>query len=219
MNLPHQDLNLVIGLGIIIGAIQCFFGYRIFKIVLGLTGFIVGGVLAASIGYEMSQKEVVALLSGLAGGVIGAALMVALYFVGVFLIGAFLGGVVGVALFATAGINPELVVLLILGVIGGVVALIFQKFMIIVSTAFVGAWNVVFGIAYFVTGTIDPTNVEGLFRAGGTQPYVILLCWIALGIVGVIVQYKSTPVKKTQAQPTAVPDGDKCPAQSPTSKQ
>jgi len=139
MNLPHQDLNLVIGLGIIIGAIQCFFGYRLFKFVLGLTGFIVGGVLAASIGYEMSQKEVVALLSGLVGGVIGAALMVALYFVGVFLIGAFLGGVVGVALFATAGINPELAVLLILGVIGGVVALIFQKFMIIVSTAFIGA--------------------------------------------------------------------------------
>jgi len=188
------------------------------EIVLGLTGFILGGVLAASIGYEASQKEVVALLSALVGGVIGAALTVALYFVGVFLIGAFLGGVVGVALFATVGNNPEPVVLLILGVVGGVVALIFQKLMIIVSTAFVGAWNVVFGIAYFVTGTIDPTNVEGLFRTRGTQLYIILLCWIALGIVGAIVQYQLTPAKRTPAQLAAGADGDKCGARPPTSE-
>jgi hypothetical protein len=209
MNLGHEQLNLVLGLGIIIGTIQCFFGYRLFKIVLGLTGFLFGAVLAANIGYAMSQKEVVALLSGLVGGFIGAALLVGLYFVGVFLIGALLGAVVGAALFATAGSNPEPVVLLILGVIGGVVACIFQKFMIIVSTAFVGAWSVVLGIAHFVTGTIDPTNAEGLFRAGGTQLWIMLLCWMALGIVGVLVQYKSAPAKKTQSLPSAVPDGEK----------
>ena len=39
----HQDvLNVIIWLSILVGALQCFFGYRIFKIILGLTGFFIG---------------------------------------------------------------------------------------------------------------------------------------------------------------------------------
>jgi hypothetical protein len=196
MHLPQDVLNMIIGLGIIVGAIQCFFGYRIFKFILGLTGFILGGAICAAIGYAIFQKEVIALLAGLVGGIIGAALIVVLYLIGIFLIGAFLGGVLGTALFAVAGHNPEPAVILILAVIVGVIALIFQKFMIIVSTGFWGAWSVVMGIAYFTTGAVDPTSIERFFRSGGGQLYAILLCWIVLGIVGVIVQFKSAPVKE-----------------------
>jgi len=215
MSIPQDVLNVIIGLGILVGAIQCFFGYRIFKFILGLTGFLVGGALAAAIGYALSQEEAVALLAGLVGGFIGAALMVALYFIGIFLIGAFLGGVLGAVLFAVAGSNPEPAVLLILAVIAGVVALVFQKFMIIISTGFGGAWSIVIGIAYFTTGAIDPTNIERLFRSGGSHLYAIVLCWLALGIVGVIVQYKLIPTEEAEARPSAPPDGEKRAALSP----
>ena len=189
-----QDYReIIIGLGILVGAIQCFYGYRIFKFILGLIGFLVGGAIAGALGFSISQDEIVALLAGLVGGFIGAALMIALYFIGIFLIGAFLGGVIGYVLYASAGNSPEAAVVLILAVITGVIALIFQKFMIIVSTGFGGAWGVVFGIAYFLTDTIDPTNLEQMFRARGSQLYAIVLCWLALGIVGVIVQYKFAP--------------------------
>jgi hypothetical protein len=57
-----------------------------------------------------------------------------------------------------------------------VIALTFQKFMIIVSTGFWGAWSVV-------------TNIERFFRSGGGQLYAIFLCWLALGFAGVIVQF------------------------------
>jgi hypothetical protein len=188
MHLPQNVLHIIIGFGIIVGAIQCFFGYRIFKFVLGLTGFILGFAICAAIGYTISQKEVIALLAGLAGGFIGATLIVFLYFIGIFLIGAFLGGVLGAALFTGAGYNPEPAVLIILAIIVGVIALIFQKIMIIVSTGFGGAWSVVTGIAYFTTGAIDPTNIEKFFRSEGSKRYAILVCWLALGLVGVIVQ-------------------------------
>jgi hypothetical protein len=216
MDLPRDVLDVIIGLSILVGAVQCFFGYRIFKFILGLTGFLVGGALAGAIGYAISHEEVAALLAGLVGGFVGAALMVALYFVGVFLIGAFLGGVLGAVLFAAAGSNPEPAVLLILGVIAGVVALIFQKFLIIVSTAFGGSWYIVTGIAYFTTGAINATNFERLFRSRGSHLYAILLCWLALGIVGVIVQYKSVQSKGEKAQPSAAPDGEKRAALFPT---
>ena len=198
MELPQDTLNVIIGLSILFGAVQCFFGYRIFKIILGLMGFLIGGVLAAAMGFAVSEQAIIALVSGLVGGIIGAALMVVLYFVGIFLIGAFLGGVLGTVLFAVAETYPEPVVLLILAVITGVIALIFQKFMIIVATGFGGAWSVVTGIAYFTTGAIDPTNLESMFRADGSQLYIIVLCWIALGTVGVVVQYLSAPPPKEE---------------------
>jgi hypothetical protein len=207
MDLARDVLNIIIGLTILVGAIQCFFGYRFFKLILGLLGFLAGGVLAGALGYHISQQEAVVLLAGLAGGFIGAGLMVALYFFGIFLVGAFLGGVLGTVLFALAESNPEPAVLLILAVIAGIAAMIFQKFMIIVSTGFGGAWSVVAGTAYFTTGAIDPPNIELLFRAGGSHLYMVVLCWLALGVIGVIVQYKSAPVKEEEAKPTAAPAG------------
>lgn len=194
MYLPQDVINVIIGFGIIIGAIECFFGYRIFKVILGLVGFLLGGSLAASIGYTVFQQQTVALLAGLIGGLIGASLMVVLFFIGIFLIGAFLGVVLGSVFFAAAGNNPGPVVLLILAVIAGVMALIFKKFMIIVSTGFGGAWSVVTGITHF-TGSIDLTNFDRPFISTGSQIYVIILCWLVLGILGMIVQYRSAPTK------------------------
>ena len=196
MDLPQDVLHFIIGLSILVGTIQCFFGYRIFKIVLGLTGFLVGGALGGAIGFEVAQEEIVALVAGLLGGLIGAALLVVLYFIGIFLMGAFLGGLLGAVMFALAESSAEPALLLILAVIAGVIALIFQKLMIIVSTGFGGAWSVVTGIAYFTTGAIDPTHLEELSRSGRSHLYAIVLCWISLGIVGVVVQYKSPPPQR-----------------------
>lgn len=209
MKLPNDILSLILGIGIPVGAIYCFLGYRIFKFILGLTGFILIGAAAGGIGYALSHQEAIALLTGLAGGLIGAALMVALYYVGVFIVGAILGGVLGVVLSGAAGSSPEPAVLLILAIIGGVVALIIQKFMIILSTSFGGAGSIVLGIAFFTTGAVDPANINRLFRSGGILLYAILLCWLALGIAGVIVQYKTVPTKEKKTKPPAEAEEDK----------
>lgn len=207
MQLPQDIIDIIIGLSIIIGAIQCFFGYRIFKVILGFIGFILGGTITAAFVFGIYHQKIIALLTGLIGGFIGSALMVALYFIGIFLIGAFLGMVLGAALFA-AGNNPEPAVLLILGVIAGVIALIFQKFMIIVSTGFVGAWSVVAGIAHFC-GLIDLTNIDKLSRSAGSRIDALLFCWLALGLFGVFVQYKSAQAKEKEGQKSVAPNGEK----------
>jgi hypothetical protein len=186
MYLPQYMINIIIGLSIPVGAVQCFFGYRIFRFILGLTGFLFGGSLACVVAYIISQEELVALLAGIIGGFIGAALMSALYFIGIFLIGAFLGGVMGTALFAVAKSSPNLSVLFILAVIAGVITLIFQKSMIIISTGFGGAWSMVIGIAYFIA----PANLERMFGPNGIYLYTIVLSWLALGMIGVFVQHK-----------------------------
>jgi len=200
MDLPQDMLNMLIGLGILLGALQCFSGYRIFKAILGFMGFLLGGAVAGAIGFAISEEPLVALIAGIIGGVIGAALLVALYFVGVFCVGAFLGVVLATVVSAAGQSEPQPVVLAIAGLVGGVIALALQKVMIVLATAFGGAWNVAFGIAYFATDAIDPKNIEQFFRSGGTLLYMVLLGWLLLGIVGVVVQYRTLPEEKAPAK-------------------
>ena len=195
MHLPQNVLNVIVGCGIIVGAIQCFMGYRIFKIVLGLTGFILGGAGATVLGFAVFQNIAIAILAGLASGLLGAALVVALYFVGVFLTGAFLGGLVGTVLWAGAGITPQPVILLGFAVVAGALALAFRKLMLIVSTGFGGAWSVVTGIAYFTTRAPDFHDIARFFHSAASPIAVPLVCWLALGLAGVIVQYGSRSMK------------------------
>ena len=142
-------LDVLVLADILIGAFECFFGYRFFKVLLALTGFAIGGAMAGGIGYAISGQQGAALLYALIGGIVGAILLYALYFVGVFLIGALFGLVIGEILNTFSHTSSSSAVLLILAVIGGVAALLFQKFVIILSTSFGGAWSVVSGIAHF----------------------------------------------------------------------
>src|SRR5438046_6000289 len=90
--LPHSyelpaAILLVLG-----GALSCFAGFRLFKIVLGLYGFVLGAMLASSaMGATNSTGMVVA---ALVGGVCGAVVLMFAYFVGIALVGAGLGALV-----------------------------------------------------------------------------------------------------------------------------
>ena len=90
--LPHAyelpaAILLVLG-----GAISCFAGYRLFKIVLGIYGFILGAMLASStIGAAHTTGLIVA---ALVGGVVGGLILVFAYFIGIALVGAGLGALV-----------------------------------------------------------------------------------------------------------------------------
>jgi len=196
MDLQQGVLNVILGLIILVGALQCFFGYRIFKFILGLTGFLIGGLLAGAIGGTFSQELVFVLMTAIAGGLIGAFLMVAMYFVGVFLIGAMFGGILGAVIYAIAEMNPDPVALLLLAVISGILSLIIQKFMIIISTGFGGAMVVVVGMALFITNTVSLSHPEQMMRTGESHMYAILLSWLALGLTGVFVQYRSASREK-----------------------
>ena len=67
------------------GIVACFFGYRLFKFVLGIFGFILGALAASSI--WGSSDTVYMVLAALLGGIVGGLLLLAAYFVGVALVG------------------------------------------------------------------------------------------------------------------------------------
>jgi uncharacterized membrane protein YccC len=62
------------------GALACFFGYRLFRIVLGVYGFILGALVGSSIAGPADPLHM--LLAAVIGGLVGALLLNLGYFVG-----------------------------------------------------------------------------------------------------------------------------------------
>src|SRR5437660_5144429 len=131
---PAAALFLVIG-----GAIACFAGYRLFRTVLAIYGFILGALMASSL--MGSTNTIGMILAAIVGGVIGAVILTFAYFVGIALIGAGLGALVAhVAWTGLRPTDPPAVVIIVMAILGAIGATVLQRYIIIVGTAVVGAW-------------------------------------------------------------------------------
>jgi len=71
------------------GVISCFFGYRLFRTVLAIFGFVLGGMLVSSV-FGVSNTTMM-LVAWVLGGLVGAFILIFAYFPGVALAGAAIG--------------------------------------------------------------------------------------------------------------------------------
>jgi hypothetical protein len=198
-----DNLTLIVTalFAIVFGAVSCFFGYRIFRVVLSIIGFIIGASIGLSLTAESAQLTQI--LAAMAGGAIGAIVMNALYFLGVVIAGALLGALAVNLFLAALGVEPNVIFLIIGAVAGGAVALILNKLTIILSTAFSGASAIVYGASLLVPslGGFDPLGALSRIGAERGEPSVILLvAWIILGVVGVGVQYRASEAAEEEEQ-------------------
>jgi hypothetical protein len=127
------------------GLLACFAGYRVFRVVLGIYGFILGVLVTSSI--VGTEHTLWTILASLGGGLIGAAILILAYFVGVALIGAGLGAGLANVIWAGIGGEPHVIVVIVLAIAGALAALALQRYVIIIATAFGGAQTVVVGAA------------------------------------------------------------------------
>jgi hypothetical protein len=199
--LPHSYELPVALLLVLGGALSCFAGYKLFKITLAIYGFIIGAMLASSM--MGSSNTTGMLVSGLVGGLCGAAILVFAYFVGIALIGAGLGALVahvGWSWFRAA--DPPAALIIALAILGALGAMMLQRYVIIVSTAFAGGWTILLGVMAImerssVTARPRGDNVFILYpttTAGG--PPWMPVAWIVIGVVGTAVQLGITGRKK-----------------------
>ena len=199
--LPHSyefpaAILLVLG-----GALAWSAGYRLFRVVLAIYGFIFGAMLASSVmGISNTAGMVVA---ALVSGLIGAAILVFAYFVGIALVGAGLGAfVVHVGWSQWAAGDPPAVLVIGLSIAGAASAMLLQRYVIIVGTAFGGAWTMIVGglalagerSAARALTSADVWILYPLTPAAGQR--WIPMAWIALGLMGVTVQLRVTGRKR-----------------------
>ena len=174
------------------GIVATFFGYRLFRIVLAFAGFVVGGFAASSIfGMSDTMSMIVAFV---AGGLIGAGILIAAYFVGVALIGAALGAFIANLAFAAGDRDPHFLVVVFLAIAGAAVSMYLQRYFIIIGTGFGGAWTMIVGALALMGDRIAQAaaaaqNVWVMYPmnpAPGQQ--WVPFAWLALGAIGTGVQ-------------------------------
>lgn len=183
-----------------IGLIECFFGYRILRFLLGVLGFIAGAVIFGSMGYELSGgSELISIAAGIAGGLAGAFIMYTLYIVGVFAIGAALGFMTASYIFGILNSDPMTIVLIASAAFGGILAAVLQKPMLILATAFGGSYAAVASISYLILRNFDPLDPEFLNTLGEDQLYRMAIIWFGLGVFGFVVQLMTLPRKEEPA--------------------
>ena len=173
------------------GVIACFYGYRLFRIVLAIFGFIIGALAASSL--VGASETVPMMVAAVVGGLIGAGLLVAAYYFGVALIGAGLGALVAHLAFSAGGQEPGLLAVVLSSVVGAVAAVYLQRYFIIVGTAFGGAWTMIVG-AMALRGTPEAVAASArdvwvvypLDPAPGQE--WVQIAWIVIGVIGAGVQ-------------------------------
>lgn len=177
---------------IIGGAIACFAGYRFFKAVLAIYGFILGALMASSMmGVGNGVGMIVA---ALIGGLIGAVVLVLAYFVGIALVGAGLGALVVHQLwFWIKPGDPPALIVIIAALIGAALAMVVQRYVIIVGTAFGGAWTLIVGLMNAlstrgITRLSSSTEVWILYPQSAPGERWAPIAWLILGVIGVAVQ-------------------------------
>jgi hypothetical protein len=191
---------VVITLG---GLLACFAGYRLFRLTLGVFGFIAGVFVVTS---QMAPAGTMTLvMAGLVGGVLGGLLMVVAYFMGVGLIGAGLAALVLNVGWRFVGGEPPTLVLVIVCVIGALLALSVVRSVVIAGTSLAGSWTLIVG-ALALMGDKAAMHAASagdvwVFYPLDPMParwwYTVL--WVALAVIGATVQFatsKSTMKKK-----------------------
>jgi hypothetical protein len=173
------------------GLLACFAGYRVFRVVLGIYGFILGALLATSI--VGTEKAMLTVAAAIGGGLAGALLLIAAYFVGVALIGAGLGAGLANLIWAAIGGEPHVLVVIVLAIAGALAALALQRYVIIIATAFGGAQTVVVGAAALMgsraAAEAAARTVYSVYPLNPMPETTLdLVAMLVLGLVGMLVQ-------------------------------
>ena len=177
------------------GLVSCFAGYRLFRVVLSIYGFILGALLATSIAGAGSTATL--LIWALVGGLAGAAILNLAYFLGVVLVGASIGALLATVLFGRGGGDPHTLVVVLFAIAGAVAASMLQRYVIVAGTAFGGAWTALVGAMALVgdkaaakaASANDVWVVYPLDPAPGRK--WLPIAWLVLGLAGLVVQLRS----------------------------
>jgi hypothetical protein len=200
--IPSQYATIAAGVLTFGGALSCFLGYRLFRIVLGLYGFLIGAYVTSLVmGQQASAFTLV--MAVLGGGVLGAILMVAAYFMGVGLIGAGLAALLLNLVWRFVGGEPPTWLLVLVAVIGALGALSIVRHVVIFGTAIAGAWTLIVG-GLALAGSpaaarAASTGDVWVFYPLGPTPGEKwqLAAWFLLSVAGVAVQIATTKAKST----------------------
>ena len=140
---------------VLLGVANCFFGYKIFRVLLAISTGSVGGIVGIVLGLICTDASVG---GAVVGFILGAALFggMAWFFYKVFIFiqsfstGFGVGLLVGLLLSKFKTFTLGVILGIILGIALGVLVIIFERIVIMVTTSFRGAFSIAFVLAFLI---------------------------------------------------------------------
>lgn len=195
--------TLIIGLvALVVGALLCFAGYRLFRILIAIWGFFIGFLTGAQVVASVLHSDFLttplAWIAGIVLGLVLAVLAYALYAAAVTILGASVGYLIGAGLVTALGYGNQGIVVTVAGlalaILFGVLILVLDlvRLLVIANTALGGAGTMVTGLL-LLFGVINldflRSGVVGAFIK--ESPGWVLL-WLALAVIGGTFQMQNT---------------------------
>ena len=194
--------NFLIGvLILLVGAAFCFVGYRFFRVLIAVWGFIAGFNLGAAGMTALFEQNFLGTTTGwilgLVVGLVLAALAYFFYYVAVVILGASAGYSLGSSLMAALGLNNPGLLSVTVGIVLAVafalliVLLNLPKILIMVYTAFGGAVAMLTGLLILL-GRVQVVNLQyGIAVALVRASWLWGISAIVLTVVGLLVQWRT----------------------------
>ena len=174
------------------GVLDCFFGYRVFKLTIALLGAVIGALLgqagALALGLD-STGELAGMLLGALGG---AGLAFLLYLAAVFMAGFGFGATLAVLLLAHFNHMVALLAAIVAGLVGGFAAVKLQKALLVLATALLGSFRAIVALTFFTAGLDwmyyyrQPQQIPALIDGNAWMFPAILV----LAAIGAMVQFE-----------------------------
>lgn len=166
-------IRLFACISLVIGAVECFAGFKIMKAMMAIWGLFIGAALGVVIGV-LADNTALGIIFVLLLGIGLAVLSFKLYLAGIFILSAFLTTIALYIMFE----NIFVALLFAIGV--GVLAIFFVKPVVIITTSVSGA-GIILSSAYLMMDL-------GL----NASPVVTVVLWIPIALAGIAVQYITT---------------------------
>jgi hypothetical protein len=190
------------------GLVACFLGYRLFRLLVAVCGF-VGGLSVGALLIEGVETWAAAILL-IASGLVGTALFLALYLAGVSLLGAAIAALAVHLVWPGLSTNPQPWLIFSVCLVGAIAAVLLRRYVIIIGTSFGGAWGALVGSmalaghpAAVAAASGDLWGVYPMAPARGQMWFAV--GWLALAAAAILVQLSSTGrarAPKSQPQKT-----------------
>jgi hypothetical protein len=185
--LPGWVVPVSIVVAVILGVVFCFFGYKAMRFIAALVGFAAGVLIGEGIARAAEFKYPLDLVMVIAGGVLLAVL-------GFFLFRVFMFIAVFLSVFSiTMSLIVEytkldsmviLIVALVVGVIFAILAAVYVRTMIIVSTALSGG---------FILANELFENLIRIQWSSSVEAIVRLSVGLLLAVIGMVYQFHTAP--------------------------
>lgn len=186
------------------GTLACFFGYRLFRLVLGIYGFVLGALIATSV---MAPTETtMTWIVAVGGGLAGALILILAYFIGVAFAGAALAALLVHLGWTQFGGDPHPLAIIAACVAGALISLALQRMVIVFGTAYGGAWTCLVGALTLMgrRGADGAATTGEMWMTYPLNPAPgetwVPIAWLALGTLGLLLQLTWTGRAKARGR-------------------